>query len=119
MPMMMNDDDLEPSPFDGCAGIDEIMFMILDHGGPKALRELLDLLTDEDVDRETLEQAAEGMAAAGLPQAAMVLEAAAQIAPKQDDTEIEAILSDPNPHNRKAGMAALHRRHARVVRDSA
>jgi hypothetical protein len=99
----------EPNPFDGCDSTDEIMFLVQDHEGPEALEKLLDLLIAESgVDRDTLERAAEKLAAAGLPQAAMVLEAAGKV-PSKDEMEVEAILADPDPCNRKARLAALHR----------
>ena len=97
MPMMT-----EVDLFDVCESLDDIMFLILDQPDPEALEEFLaQLIAANAVNRETLERAAESMAAAGLPQAVMVLEATAQIDDRVSP-EVVAVLQDGNPSNIKA-----------------
>ena len=87
---------------------DEILYLVLDQGGPEVLQGLLDhLIETEAVHREDLEQAAERMAAVGLPQAAIVLEATGQ-ARSRAVTEIEKHLADPV--NARARLSSLYRR---------
>lgn len=70
---------MSDNPFADCRSIDEILALVLDVEGPEALRELLSMAVSAGVVcRQDLEEAAEALADAGLPQAVIVLEATEQ-----------------------------------------
>jgi hypothetical protein len=74
--------------FSDAEGIDEIMALVLDQEGPDVLQQLLDhLIAHNIVHADDLEKAANAMAAAGLPQAVMVLEAAAKAPSRAEDED--------------------------------
>jgi hypothetical protein len=96
--------------FHDCETMDELFALVLAHdGGPEVLQALLANMAPNAISREILEQAAENMAAAGLPQAAMVQEAAEEMN-NTVSTEVVAILKDHNRANIRARLASLYRR---------
>jgi len=56
--------------FDGCEALDEILALIFDLAGPEGLKELLTMV---ELDRAPLNAAANGLKAAGLVEAAMIV----------------------------------------------
>ena len=97
-------------PFDDCETMDEIFALVLAHdGGPEVLQGLLANMACNAINRGMLEQAAQSMADAGLPQAAMVQEAAEEMH-NTVSTEVVAILKDNDRANIRARLASLYRR---------
>ncbi|WP_316200797.1 MULTISPECIES: hypothetical protein [unclassified Bradyrhizobium] len=99
----------EPSIFDGCESLDEIIALFLSLiQEPDELRQLL---TEVDLDRESLETIAERLSAAGLPGASIVLEFTATAATKAE-REIDEILADPLRANKKSRLREYYNRHS-------
>lgn len=95
--------------FHDCETMDEIFALVLAHdGGPEMLQALLANMAPNVISRGMLEQAAQSMADAGLPQAVMVQEAAEQMN-NTVSTEVVAILGGDRA-NIRARLASLYRR---------
>jgi hypothetical protein len=80
-------------PFHDCQEVDEVLFLMLDLGGPEGLRQLL---AHTAVDQETLNEAAVSLEAVGLAEGARIVRDAATqavpcgISPKAEKARMEA-----------------------------
>jgi hypothetical protein len=96
----------EPDLFAEFESIGEILGFVLHSEGPQALQQLLTIAA---LDADTLYQAADGLAAAGMMDGAELVAKAADSAADQIPAEIASILASPNPANQRALLATMHR----------